>query len=198
MVGEAIASRLVELGHHVLMGSRTANNDKGVAWAKRAGKNARAATFAEAADESELVFNCTHGASSLEALQMAGAERLAGKVLVDVANILGPGASSGGESLGERIQRAFPKTRVVKTLNTINCDLMVNAGKLTGPHTLFISGDDGSAKQIVRSILEQLGWRDVIDLGDITTARATEAYVTLWLALYRKLGSAHFNIQVVR
>jgi predicted dinucleotide-binding enzyme len=197
MVGETIASKLVALGHQVMIGSREASNPKSAAWVARAGAGARAGTFADAAEFGELLFNCTKGTVSLEALKMAGEPRLAGKVLIDVANIL-PVPAGGAPSLGEQIQRAFPSAKVVKTLNTVNCDLMVDAGKLPGPHSLFISGNDAAAKKQVRELLSSFGWKDVLDLGDITTASASEAYVALWVTLYRTLGTARFNVQLVR
>jgi 8-hydroxy-5-deazaflavin:NADPH oxidoreductase len=145
----------------------------------------------------ELVFNCTQGANSLAALGAAGAATLEGKIVVDVANVLSP-EGPGRESLGEQIQKAFPGAKVVKTLNTINCELMVNPDKLSESHTLFLSGNDAGAKMKVRELLEALGWNDVIDLGDIATARATEGYVPLWMSLWKQLGTVTFNIKVVR
>jgi 8-hydroxy-5-deazaflavin:NADPH oxidoreductase len=197
MVGQAIASKLAALGHQVMMGSRTANNDKAQAWARKIGSRGQVGTFADAAAFGEVVFNCTHGAASLDALRAAGAESVDGKILVDVANVLPP-ADAGSESLGQQIQTAFPRTKVVKTLNTINCEVMVDPQRVPGTHTLFLSGNDADAKTIVRGLVESFGWRDVIDLGDITTARAAERYVTLWVSLWRSLGTADFNIQVVR
>jgi hypothetical protein len=96
------------------------------------------------------------------------------------------------------IQSALPGAMVVKTLNTINCEVMVDPHKVPGTHTLFLSGNDPDAKRIVSNLVESFGWRDVIDLGDITTARATESYLPLWLSLWKSLGSAAFNIAVVR
>ena len=197
MVGQAIASRLVALGHQVTMGARRPDNPQARAWAERAGERARAGTFAEAAASGALVFNCTHGASSVEALRAAGDDQLAGKIIVDVANVLPPDPTR-TESLGEEIQRAFPRARVVKSLNTMNCQLMVNPGRLSGAHTVFMSGDDGAAKQEVRQLLETLGWQEIIDLGGISTARAAESYLSLWLALWKATGTADFNIKVVR
>src|SRR5262245_25089153 len=110
MVGAAIASKLVALGHDVKMGSRTAGNAKATKWVETAGAQGSVGTFAEAAAFGVLVFNCTQGASSVAALQAAGAANLEGKILVDVANVLTPGGS-GPESLGEQIQSAFPSTR---------------------------------------------------------------------------------------
>lgn len=197
MVGTAIASKLVALGHSVTMGAREAGNSKADAWAKDAGTRAQAGTFAEASHSAELVFNCTKGANSLEALRWAGSQILAGKVVIDVANILSPGPR-GPESLGEQIQSAFPAAKVVKTLNTVNCDLMVNPRKLPGVHTMFLCGNDDQAKKIARELLEAFGWSDIVDLGDITNAGATEAYLPLWLALWKTLGTLNFNIKVVR
>jgi hypothetical protein len=133
----------------------------------------------------------------LEVLRAAGAENLDGKVVIDVANVIPPGAR-GSESLGEQVQKTFPDARVVKTLNTINCEVMVNPGQLAGPHTAFLSGNDAGAKQAARELLESFGWIDVFDLGDIATARATEGYLPLWLSVWKQLGTVGFNIHVVR
>ena len=197
MVGNAIASKLVALGHEVMMGSRTSDNPKAQTWAKTARGTGRVGTFAETSVFGDMVFNCTQGIGSLAALQAAGAANLDGKILVDVANVLtreGPGL----ESLGEQIQKAFPQAKVVKTLNTINCELMVAPESLSGAHSVFLSGNDTGAKERVRDLLGAFGWKDIIDLGDISTARATEGYVALWMALWKQLGTLTFNINVVR
>jgi len=207
MVGQAIGGKLVALGHDVVMGSRSAGNEKAVAWAKQAGGRAAAGTFADAARHGEMVWNCTSGAASLEALGMAGADNLAGKVLVDVANPLDfskgmpPSLFTGtADSLGERIQKAFPAARVVKALNTINCSVMVDPGKVGGgDHTVFVGGDDAEAKTQVAGILrEWFGWKQVIDLGGIDSARGTECYLLLWLRLMKTLGTPNFNIHLTR
>jgi predicted dinucleotide-binding enzyme len=197
MVGDAIASKLVALEHDVMMGSRDAKNPKAIAWAKRVGAHAQAGTFADAAAFGEVLFNCTHGANSVDALRSAGEKRLAGKVLIDVANILPP-AQRGPESLAELIQKTFPQAKVVKALNTINSSLMADASTLPDSHTVFMSGNDADAKKRVRELLQAFGWKDIVDLGDIGTARATESYVSLWVALWKTLGTAQFNIKVVR
>jgi 8-hydroxy-5-deazaflavin:NADPH oxidoreductase len=197
MVGNAIASKLVALGHEVMMGSRTAGNRKAAEWATRAGGRGRTGTFAEAAAFGDVVFNGTHGASSLAALKAAGAEQLRGKILLDVANVLPPD-DPGPQSLGQQIQNAFPLTKVVKALNTVNCEVMVNPELVPASHTMFLSGNDAGAKQTARGLLESFGWSDIMDLGDIATARATESYLPLWLAVWRTLGTTAFNIKVVR
>jgi predicted dinucleotide-binding enzyme len=192
-VGTTIAGKLRELGHDVLIGSRTAGED--------------AVPFADAAAHAELVFNCTNGNASLEALNAAGAEHLAGKVLVDVANALDfsqgrpplVGVST-GDSIGEQIQRAFPEAKVVKALNTVNANVMVAPGIVAGEHDIFMCGNDEEAKRQVAELLQSFGWPDerILDLGDITAARAQELYVTLWVRLIEVAGSAKFNIHLVR
>jgi 8-hydroxy-5-deazaflavin:NADPH oxidoreductase len=204
-VGNAIATKLIALGHEVRMGSREAKNEKGTAWAKAAGANASSGTFAEAASFGELVFVCTNGSGTLPALAAAGAPNLEGKVLVDVTNPLDfskgfpPSLSTGnGPSLGEQIQSAFPGARVVKSLNTVTAELMVDPGKVPGPHAVFVCGNDAGAKAKTTELLQSFGWKSVIDLGDIGNARGTEAYVLLWVRLYGSLKTASFNIQIVR
>jgi 8-hydroxy-5-deazaflavin:NADPH oxidoreductase len=193
VVGTTIAGKLRELVHDVLIGSRTAGED--------------AVPFADAAAHGELVFNCTNGNASLDALGAAGAENLAGKVLVDVANVLDfsqgrpplVGVST-GDSLGEQIQRAFPEAKVVKALNTVNANVMIDPGVVPGEHDLFLSANDEQAKAEVAELLQSFGWHAerILDLGDITAARAQELYVTLWVRLMGVTEGAAFNIRVVR
>ena len=163
--------------------------------------------FAEAAAHGELIFNCTNGAVSLEALGAAGAENLSGKVLVDVANVLDfsrgrpPAVGvSNSDSLGEQIQRAFPEARVVKALNTMNANVMVDPGIVPGEHDVFISGNDDEAKAQVSELLQSFGWpaARILDLGDISAARGQELYVAFWLGLMGAVDGAAFNIRVVR
>jgi predicted dinucleotide-binding enzyme len=207
MVGKTIASKLVELGHEVRMGSRAAGNENAVAWATEAGEGASEGAFADAAGFGEVVFNCTAGGASLDALKAAGDTNLAGKLLIDVANPLDfshgmpPSLSvCNTDSLGERIQRAFPATRVVKALNTVNCDVMVEPARVPGEHIVFVCGNDAEAKEKAVRLLSEFGWRveRVLDLGDITAARSTEMYLPLWLNLMGQLGTLHFNIELAR
>ena len=207
MVGRAIATKLADLGHEVKMGSRTAANESAAEWVASAGAGASQGTFADAAAHGEVVFNCTAGEASLAALESAGAENLAGKVLVDVSNALDhsrgmpPGLfTSSFDSLGEQIQRAFPDTRVVKALNTVNCEVMVEPSKVPGEHDVFLCGDDEAAKARVVELLQSFGWplERVVDLGDLSSARGMEAYLLLWIRLWGALGTGHFNVRVVR
>jgi len=205
MVGTTLGAKLIKLGHSVMMGSRTNNNPKALEWVNNNGALASNGTFYAAAAFCEMAFNCTSGLSSLEALQLAGRENLSGKVLVDVANPLDfskgmPPTLSvcNTDSLGESIQRQFPDVKVVKTLNTINCQLMVNPGLLKEPGNLFISGNDNDAKTEVKKLLLDFGWKDIIDLGDITTARGTEQLLPVWVRLMGSMGTGMFNFKIVR
>ena len=206
MVGQAIATKLVQLGHEVTMGSREAGNEKAVGWSQEAGGDAAEGSFADAASAGELVFNCTSGGASLQALDAAGAENLAGKTLIDVANALdfsqgAPPSLSvcNTDSLGEQIQRRLPDTKVVKALNTVNAGVMVAPEKVPGDHFLPICGDDAAKPQVV-GLLGEFGWPPdrVVDLGDISSARGMEMYLPLWLALMNSLGTAEFNIALAR
>ena len=164
-------------------------------------------SFADAASFGEVVFNCTAGVHSLDALEAAGAGNLAGKVLVDVANPLDfsqgmpPKLSvCNTDSLGEQIQRAFPEARVVKALNTLNCLVMVDPARVPGEHDIFISGNDEGAKAQVCELLGSFGWpaERIVDLGDITGARGAEMYLLLWLRLFGAVQTGDFNVKVVR
>jgi hypothetical protein len=206
-VGRTLAGKLVEVGHEVRMGSREAGNEQAIEWAAAAGEAGSEGAFADAAQFAELVVNATAGGASLEALRAAGAENLAGKVLLDVAN---PLDFSGGmpptlsvandDSLGEQIQEAFPEARVVKGLNTVNAAVMVSPDALAESTNLFVCGNDQAAKGQVIALLETFGWLsgDIIDLGDISAARGMEMYLPLWLRLMAALETPQFNIRAVR
>jgi len=207
MVGQALGTRLVETGHEVMMGSRSAGNEKAVAWVQAAGGAAGEGSFADAAAFGEVLVNATGGLVSIEALTSAGEDNLAGKVLLDVSNPLD--FSDGfpptvvhedGRSLGEQIQAAFPDVRVVKALNTMNADVMVHPRALAGLHSVFLAGDDADAKALARGLLRGFGWEDdeVIDVGGIAASRGLELYLPLWLSLLGSFGTPSFNVAVVR
>ncbi|HET7486419.1 MAG TPA: NAD(P)-binding domain-containing protein [Acidimicrobiales bacterium] len=207
VVGQTLATKLVALGHTVTMGSRQAGNEKAVAWAASAGERGSEGTFADAAAGAELIVNATAGAASVDVLTAAGAANLAGKVVLDVSNPLDfsrgmPPTLSvcNTDSVGEQLQRAFPEARVVKSLNTVNCDVMVDPSIVPGPHTMFVAGNDDAAKAEVRSLLESFGWPpgDLLDLGDIVAARGMEMYLPLWLRLWGATGTGHLNVHVAR
>jgi 8-hydroxy-5-deazaflavin:NADPH oxidoreductase len=207
MVGETIASKLVELGHEVMMGSREAGNEKAVAWASGVGERASEGTFADAASFGELIVNATAGMHARDALGMAGAENLAGKTVMDTSNPLDfskgrPPTLSvvNDDSVGETLQREFGDAHIVKALNTINANLMVDPSSLGEATNIFICGNDSGAKAQVIELLETFGWLsgDILDLGDITASRGVEMYLPLWLNLMGTLGTVAFNVKVVR
>jgi predicted dinucleotide-binding enzyme len=204
VTGQTIATKLLELGHEVMMGSREEANPSAVAWSKDAGQHALYGNFMNAAAFGEIIFNCTLGSGSLEALQQAGAENLKGKVLIDTSNPIERSTDMwtltvcNTDSLGEQIQRAFPETKVVKTLNTVNANVMVDPAKLLERTNVFVSGDDIEAKAtVVRILRDWFGWREIIDLGGIETSRGVEMYVLLWHNLRNAISSQRFNIKVV-
>ncbi|NVJ24914.1 NAD(P)-binding domain-containing protein [Myxococcus sp. AM011] len=206
VVGETLGSKLVSLGHEVRMGSRTANHEKAVAWTRKAGVLASQGTFADAAAFAELLFNCTLGTASVDAVKSAGVENLRGKVLVDVSNPLDfskgfpPTLSvTNTDSLGEQLQRAVPELKVVKALNTMTASIMVSPSSLPTAHDVFVCGDDAGAKKQVTSLLtEGFGWKRVLDVGDITASRGLEGLLPLVLRLYQSFGDFDFNLHVVR
>lgn len=205
-VGNTIATKLAKLGHEVKMGSRTAGNAKAAEWVKASGAKASQGTFAEAAAFGELLFNCTSGVGALAALELAGQKNIGGKILVDVSNPLDfskgmpPSLTvCNTDSLAEQIQRAFPEAKVVKALNTMNANLMVDPSLLKGDHDVFVCGNDAGAKAQVTELLKGgFGWKHVVDVGDLTAARGQEMFVIFWVRLYGAGGSPMFNVHVVR
>jgi len=217
MAGKTLAARLAGLGHDVMVGTRDVRATLARTESDLAGgppfsvwhsqhPEIKLGTQAEAAAHGDIVVNATAGAGSIAALTAAGAANLAGKVLLDIAN---PLDFSHGmpptllvkdtDSLAEQIQRAFPEARVVKALNTTNAYMMVNPKQLAGGDTtIFVSGNDADAKATVVGLLHEFGWTDVIDLGDISTARGAELLLPMWLRLMNALGTPVFNFKIVR
>jgi predicted dinucleotide-binding enzyme len=204
VTAQTIGSKLIQLGHEVMLGSRDEAHPSAVVWARDQGQHALYGTFMNAAAFGEIIFNCTMGSASLAALNQAGLENLSGKVLIDTANPIDRTTDrwtltvSNTDSLGEQIQRSFPETRVVKTLNTVNANVMVDPAKLLERTHVFVSGNDIEAKAVVVRILRDwFGWKEIIDLGGIETARGVEMYVLLWHNLRNAISSQRFNIKVV-
>jgi predicted dinucleotide-binding enzyme len=215
VVGQTLGASLIERGEDVVLGTRSPDKREGKRgmgaalddWLRSTGGKARIASFADAAAHGEIVINATNGAGSLDALTLAGVRNLDGKILIDVANPLDfsrgmpPSLTvCNTDSLAEQIQRAFPNVKVVKTLNTTNAQVMVNPAQVGGgDHDLFVSGNDAAAKARVTELLKQwFGWRTVIDLGDITTARGAEMLLPIWVRLMGALGTPFFNFKIVR
>jgi predicted dinucleotide-binding enzyme len=205
ITAQTIGSKLIQLGHEVMLGSRDEANPPSVTWAKdQGGQHALYGTFMNAAAFGEIIFNCTLGAATLEALEQSGAENLKGKILIDTANPLDRQTDMwtltvcNTDSLGEQIQRAYPEARVIKTLNTVNANVMVDPAKLLEQTHVFVSGNDIEAKAtVVRILRDWFGWKQIIDLGGIETSRSVEMYVLLWHSLRNAISSQRFNIKVV-
>jgi hypothetical protein len=218
MVGRALAARLVELDHDVVVGTRDVDatlartepdgmgNPPYAEW-QRDNPRVVLVPLADAAAHGELIVNATSGQGSQAALEGAGASNLAGKVIIDVANPLDfsqgmpPTLSvANTDSLAEQLQAAFPEARVVKALNTMNAYVMVDPTRVPGRHNVFVAGEDAAAKETVKALLRSFGWTDeaIVDLGGIRAARGLEMFVPLWLSLYVMLGTGDFNIGIVR
>lgn len=209
-VGRELATALSEVGHQLMMGTRnpaeTLAAESFNSWHSQH-ESIGVGDFREASDFGEVVVLATNGAAAVDVVTAVGEERLAGKIVIDVTNPLDFSAGfpptlfvGNDDSLGERVQRAVPRARVVKTLNTVNAAVMVDPVALAeGRHTVFVSGDDPAARaQVGDWLTEWFGWRDVVDLGDMTTARGTEGLLLLWVRLMSSLGTAGFQFAVVR
>jgi 8-hydroxy-5-deazaflavin:NADPH oxidoreductase len=219
MVGQTLAAALAHKGHSVTIGTRDVNKSLATSepnsfgmpafgtWHK-ANEKIEVATFADAAARGELIINATAGVAILEILKNVPTAAIGNKVMIDAANALDfskgmpPRVSitdTAGASIGERLQNAYPALRVVKALNTITAFAMLNPSILPGDSTLFICGNDAAAKAEVTSLLQSYGWKDVLDLGDISSSVATELMMPVWLRVWGKLGTnTVFNYKIVR
>ncbi len=219
-VGQTLANRLTGLGYEVMLGTRnvtatsarnTRDNYGGPSFVEwHAGnKQVKLGTFTQAAAFGEILFNVTQGGNTISALQLAGQSSLDGKILIDVANpldfsqgmppVLIPQLCN-TNSLGEEIQRTFPRVKVVKALNTMWCGLMVNPNMIGGgDHNVFMCGNDADAKTRVKTLLQEFGWKaqNIIDLGDITASRGTEMILPVWLKIMGTMGNGAFNFKIV-
>jgi 8-hydroxy-5-deazaflavin:NADPH oxidoreductase len=216
VVGQTLAAKLAGSGYEVMLGTRNINetlakNEKDSFgrppfkdWYKQ-NPQIKIGTFAEAASFGELIINATNGKGSLEALKLAGEGSLSGKTILDISNPLD--FSKGmpptltvcnDDSLGEQIQRQFPKANVVKSLNTMNAWVMVNPGMVNGDHTVFVSGNNPDAKKEVKDLLTGFGWKEknILDLGDISTARGPEMILPIWVRILAALKNPSFNFHI--
>jgi len=218
VVGKAIAAKLVETGYDVIIGTRdvakTESNRERTAmggppfsdWHKLHQK-VKLETLREAARSGELIFVCTNGAVTLEAIQLAGPDNFDGKTVIDVSNPLDfsrgmppsllPGLSN-TNSLSEEIQKSLPRAHVVKTLNIVNFEIMVNPKKAGGDPTMFVAGNNPQAKGDATALLKEFGWTDIIDLGDISGARGMEMLLPIWLRTWGATKTGYFGFKVVR
>lgn len=218
MVGRTLAAKLDSLGHDVVIGTRDpdatlartepdAMGTPAYAQWQQQHPNVGLVAFGDAGAHADIVLNATNGANALNALNAVGADNLSGKVLLDLALPLDMSEGmpptltvANTDSLGEQVQRAFPDAKVVKSLTTVFCEVMVEPGKIPGEHNIFVAGNDAEAKQVVETLLDQFGWpaESILDLGDITGARAVEMYSRLFFTLANKFGSFELNINVIR
>lgn len=216
MVGQSVANKMNALGHKVTMGTRNpeetmknkkANATTGVIFSDWHKENlyVKLERFSDVARNADLIINATSGMATLQALNLVGKNNLDGKILIDIANPLDfsqgmpPSLNPvNTDSLGEQIQKTFPETKVVKTLNTMSTFIMMNPEIVPGDHSVFVSGNNIDAKREAIRLLESIGWqtKNIIDLGDISTARGTEMMLPIWLRLYNALGHANFNFHI--
>jgi len=215
IVGQTLAGKLAALGREVRMGTRDvaaskARTDAGwgaeplSTWLE-ANPSVELATFHDVIDASDILINATSGSVSVDVLALGDPADLDGKILIDIGNPLD--FSSGDldltvgitDSLGETLQRTYPSLRVVKTLNTVTSAVMVDPASVGGgDHTMFVAGNHDAAKAAVTQMLHSFGWRDIVDLGDISGARGMEAMLVLWLRSRMTLDNAMFNVKLVR
>jgi len=214
VVAQTLGAGLVEQGHDVVLGTRDPqklDEKKNFAgtlreWLVKVQNKAKIVTFPEAAAHGEVLINATSGTISLEALKLAGADKVGSKILIDTANELDfskgmpPRAlASQDNCLAEKIQAAFPNLKVVKSMNTLSALVMTNPkGLHGGDHTLFVSGNDAEAKATVTSLWKSFGWSDVLDLGDVSASRGPEMYMGMWIRLWGATQTGTLNIKVVR
>ena len=205
MVGERIATRLAELGNDVMMGSRTADNKTATEWARKNGSRAQCGTFEDAVKFGEIVFLCVKGEAVIEVIRLAKPANFKDKTVIDISNPLdftrGMPPSlliSNTNSLGEEVQKAIPAARVVKTLNMVSNEIMTAPEKTGGEPTMFVCGNDASAKKQATALLASFGWKDILDLGDISSARGTEMLLPIWLRIWGVLNDGNFAFKIVR
>ncbi len=216
-VGRTLAAALAKRGHELMLGTRDVKRKMAempedqetsrlADWLKL-NSRVRLGRFPDAAAHGEILFNATAGHASLEALAKVKPADLKRKILVDVANAIGPWGEgpvslfvSNNDSLAERIQRAHPEVRLVKALNTVTAHLMTDPGSLAGgDHDIFVAGNDPSARdEVSRFLRDEFGWKTVVDLGDLSAARGMEMMIMLWVNIWTALGTADFNFKVVR
>ncbi|RJS45951.1 NADPH-dependent F420 reductase [Nocardioides cavernaquae] len=199
MVGTTLGAAFAAAGHEVTLGTRDPE-----ATAARGAITLPLATFAGAAAGAAVVVLAVGGGVAESVLAAAG--DLTGKVILDVTN---PLDFSNGfppsltvkdtDSLAEVLQRAHPEAQVVKSLNTVNASLMVNPSGLgDGDTTIFLAGDEAAARDVVRGLLDDLGWSDIVEFEALEAARGLEMWLPLWVRLMQNFGTAQFNLKLVR
>jgi len=205
IVGSGVVARFLgrafaTAGHEVTLGTRDPEQTR----AREEWADVDLPLVGYADLQGEVFVNATRGDGSLAALRAVG-PALDGKVVIDTSN---PLDFSGGfppslfvantDSLAEQLQQALPQVRLVKMFNTMAHEVMVDPAGLGQESTIFVAGNDESARRTAADLARDLGWLDVMDLGDLTAARGLEMYLPLWLRLYGAVGQPLFNLKVVR
>jgi 8-hydroxy-5-deazaflavin:NADPH oxidoreductase len=213
-VAQALGAKLLELGHDVILGSRTPddlNSKKSwtgslAEWLEQTQQKGHIATLEAAAEHGEVIINALPASATLATLEHFKSA-LSGKILLDVSNEFDmsngfPPTSLANDlhSIAEAIQEALPDVQVVKSLNTLSPQLMVNPRQLAnGEHTVFLSGDSDSAKEMIKNLLSSFGWQDIFDLGDLRSSRSVEMVLALVLRIGMNLGAGTLsNFKIVR
>ena len=204
-VGITIGSKLISLGHEVMLGSRSTANEKAIEWAGKNGEGASNGTFEQAASFGEIIFSAALGSGALNALQLAKPENFSGKTVIDISNPLDfshgkiPTLFVGlNDSLGEQVQRFLPNANVVKTLNIVNSEVMVNPSLVPGDPDMFVCGNNNEAKEQVSALLKEFGWNNIIDLGGIDSARVLEPFVLLWIKGWLHFQTPYFAMKFLK
>jgi predicted dinucleotide-binding enzyme len=202
IVGRTLGAGLAERGHEVMLGTRHPRREELRAWAAAAGERVRTGSFAEAAGTGEVLVLAVDWRGAQNALQLAGPERLAAKVLVDVTNPLDfssglpPRLDIGHTDSGaEQIQRWAPGARVVKAFNTVIARHMVAPQSPIGPPVLFVAGDDTGAKALAIRLAAELGWRGE-DTGPLARARLLEPMALFALCRMLDTGRENFIVGI--
>jgi 8-hydroxy-5-deazaflavin:NADPH oxidoreductase len=198
--GQTLATGFLDKGHPVMIGSRDSAKLDG--WLRHAGPAAQVGSFAETAEFGDLVLLSVLGSAAEDVIRLAGVENLSGKIVIDASDPLDFSSGQAGlfvgttDSLGERIQRMVPGAYVVKGLNIVQADVMINP-RLTGDEPdMFIAGDSDEAKDTVAQLLREFGW-PVIDLGGIESARWLEALSLAWVVYSHRTGKTHHAFKLV-
>jgi predicted dinucleotide-binding enzyme len=202
-VGQTLGKAFVTLGNEVKLGSRSASNEKAVAWAKEVGPAGSAATFSEAVSFGQMVVLATLGAAAEGIVKEVGPDKFQGKTVIDTTNPLDhssgmPKLSVGHtDSLGERIQRILVGAHVVKAFNTVGNPHMFRPSFPGGPPDMFICGDNNQAKKEVEDILKDFGW-GAVDLGGIESCRYLEPMCLAWVMYGIQSGTWNHAFKLLR
>ncbi len=202
-VARSLGRGFARHGFDVMLGTRDPR--KLAAWREERPGTRRVGSFAEAALHGETVVLATLGSATLAAVELAGKGALDEKLVLDATNPLDPEADDPpgltvglSDSLGERVQKAVPRARVVKCFNTVPNTRMIDPAFAEGTPSMLICGESAEAKRATDALLRELGWPGAIDVGGIAAARWLEALVPLWVRVARSLDAWDGAFRFVR